>query len=151
MDIYLSIILGLVFGGLCAFFAKKRGRNPINWFFWGLFFGVFSLIILFLIPPYVNGEKKKLSMAAAATVKSATKIQPLETAFERPLLDHPLKSAHWYYLDANHTCSEPITFDQLWRGWEDGTITDETQVWTEGMSDWQSVGELPYLKTLLEP
>lgn len=48
-------ILGLVFGSLCAFHAKKQERYTKNWFLIGFVFGPIGLLIIYLLPKLNEG------------------------------------------------------------------------------------------------
>ena len=43
-------ISGIIFGIICAIVADSRGRSGIGWFFGGLFFSCFALILLLVLP-----------------------------------------------------------------------------------------------------
>ena len=46
----LAIALQLGLGLMIGFLAHQRGRKPITWFIIGVFFGIFSLPVLLLLP-----------------------------------------------------------------------------------------------------
>lgn len=48
-------ILGLVFGSLCAFHAKKQERYTKNWFLIGFVSGPIGLLIIYLLPKLNEG------------------------------------------------------------------------------------------------
>ena len=56
MNNFIVIVVWLALGGVCSYYAKERGRNPIGWFIIGLVFGLLGLITLFLIP---NRKKRR--------------------------------------------------------------------------------------------
>lgn len=43
-------ILGLLFGGLCSYEAKRKGRSHQDWFFLGFLFSVAAFVVLHLLP-----------------------------------------------------------------------------------------------------
>lgn len=45
-EIIVRLLVGLVFGGICAAIANSKGRNTVGWFFLGFFFACISLIII---------------------------------------------------------------------------------------------------------
>lgn len=49
-DLFLQLIVMLVFGALLAGLASSKGRNPVGWFFIGAFFFCIGLIILLCLP-----------------------------------------------------------------------------------------------------
>ena len=46
----LQLIIMVVFGGVCASIAQNRGRSAVGWFFIGVLFGCFGLIVLLVLP-----------------------------------------------------------------------------------------------------
>ena len=52
----LAIALQLGLGLMIAFLAHQRGRRPLVWFIIGVFFGIFSLPVLLLLPD-MNRER----------------------------------------------------------------------------------------------
>jgi hypothetical protein len=54
----ISVCLGVFFGIACYFIARSKARNAVGYFFLGLFFGIFGLIITAVIPN-LNENKKR--------------------------------------------------------------------------------------------
>lgn len=54
--IAIFVTQGFVFGGFCAFIAREKGREPINWFFLGLVFSLLAVLALIAVPK-VDREK----------------------------------------------------------------------------------------------
>jgi hypothetical protein len=44
------LIFALLMAVVCSLVANSRGRSALGWFFIGFFFGIFALIVLFVIP-----------------------------------------------------------------------------------------------------
>ncbi|MGA8165319.1 MAG: DUF4339 domain-containing protein [Waddliaceae bacterium] len=132
MQILFSIILWILFGCATAYFAQQRGRDPTIWFFVGMLLGLIGLLILFILPSYSENE----SLQELQVTPDSVKTVPEETVF-----DYGDKQ-EWYYLDNQRTQIGPVTFDVLKKKWEQGNITKETFLWSEGMSNWQAVGDL---------
>lgn len=44
-------LLYICLGMLTAYLATKKNRNPIGWFLAGMFFGIFAVIFLLILPP----------------------------------------------------------------------------------------------------
>lgn len=102
------LISALVMGSITAYLAKRRGRDPVKWFFVGFFFGIFGLIALFFMKP-------------------VEALEPAPRAL--PTIEQPKQ---WYYLDAAHNTLGPITHDEL-----QSFATPKTYVWKQGMTDWK--------------
>ena len=56
------LIVGVVFGIVCAAIASSKGRSVIGWFFIGFLFGLFALIILLVIPNLKEAQAKEEHM-----------------------------------------------------------------------------------------
>lgn len=50
MSLFLLGFWALLIWG-CASIAKGKGRSPIAWGFLGLFFGLFALLLIAILPP----------------------------------------------------------------------------------------------------
>jgi hypothetical protein len=130
MQVLLSILLALTLGWGCSHLARQRGRNPMNWFIAGVLFGIFALILLFILPIRKRNEQAN---PAAAPVKKLPKLTILAPAHEEKL---------WYFLDEEKTQFGPMSFDALSRAWNEGKVRDSTFVWNESMEDWQRFQEV---------
>ena len=102
MQTFLTILLSLVLGWGCSHIARQRGRNPMNWFIAGVFFGVFALAALFLFP-------KRSKSEAAPTRQSLPKLAVLSPTHAEKL---------WYFLDEEKTQCGPMSLDSGTILWE---------------------------------
>lgn len=57
-ELAFNLLVGLVFGGICAAIASGRGRSAVGWFFLGLFLNCIALIILLVIPDLKSEAEK---------------------------------------------------------------------------------------------
>ena len=64
MVVVMYVIIPLVFGSICAAIASSRGRSAVGWFFIGVFFNCFGLILLLVLPDLAEAqaEEKKLRL-----------------------------------------------------------------------------------------
>lgn len=53
------LVFALVMAAICAAVANSRGRSALGWFFIGFFFGIFALIVLFVIPDLKELEARE--------------------------------------------------------------------------------------------
>jgi hypothetical protein len=53
------LVFALVLAVICAAVANSRGRSALGWFFIGFFFGIFALIVLFVIPDLKELEARE--------------------------------------------------------------------------------------------
>lgn len=58
-------ILGLLFGGLCSYEAKRKGRSYQDWFLLGFLFSVISFVILRYLPDERStGKVEQINLGA---------------------------------------------------------------------------------------
>lgn len=115
-------------GSLCAYFARKRGRNPTTWFFVGFLLGLLGVLLVLILPPV--STKKPVSPPPAIP----------------PQLKQPQEITQpWYYLDQYHAQKGPLNFDDLVALWDERVVIDTSYVWTEGMHEWRRINELPLI------
>jgi len=115
MNLFLIILITLLWGYLAAKLAKTKNRDPIRWFVIGILFGVFSLLALFFLP-----EKRK-----------EEKIQNFFT-----------KPGPWYYIDNSNETIGPISLQQMNTLFQSQEICPDTYVWQSGMKTWKRLREL---------
>ena len=53
------LIIYLVAGGICAAIADSKGRSAVAWFFIGIFFSCFAIIILLVLPNLKEQKAKE--------------------------------------------------------------------------------------------
>lgn len=133
LGIEVFIVAG-VLGGIAAYFANGRGRDPTAWFFLGFFFGVFALIALFVLKP-LNVEE--------VAEKAETGPSPAS------LQDEECRQKEWFYLDGERTQLGPVPFDKIGELFRAGTLTSRSFIWCEGMQKWRRIEELPEVNSLL--
>jgi GYF domain 2 len=127
MHYFYSILIGLLSAFLCARYAKKRGRHPVHWFVWGALFGLFALLVLFLLPP------KKMAQAASTQPIPVPVLQVLD----------PMQACKlWYYLDGERQQYGPMSFDGLNRAWKDGKVHVQSFVWNDELENWKRLEEV---------
>lgn len=119
MQNFLTLLFWILCGTACAYYAKKREKNPYLWFFIGIFAGIFGLLILFFMP-----QKKQVVI-----VKEAPPAAPTAP------------SKFWYYLDAQNTTLGPISELKLQAEFKEGRISSSTYVWNEDMENWKRLEE----------
>ena len=56
----------------------------------------------------------------------------------------------WYYLNSGREQIGPNPYSAIRDMWNLKKITDQTNVWCEGMENWKKIGEIPELKEALE-
>ena len=130
-DFLIKFSLALLVAIITAYFADKRGRSALWWFFIGGFFGVLGLLALFLFP-----SKK---MQEPVSVVTTVDVEPV--AMEK-----------WFYLNDDHKQFGPVTFDEIIKKHEEGELSDESYLWCEGMANWEKLSRIQkYSDTKTKP
>lgn len=141
MDAYLHIILPLAMGCVAAYFASKRNRNPVVWFFIGVLLGLIGVVLLFILPP-VKIEKEG-SGPKNPSIRHVEYTSPLSHEETVTLEVQPIAPEEmWYYLNEKHEQFGPVAFTKLRELYQGGTLSNFRYVWKEGMSDWKMIEEL---------
>jgi hypothetical protein len=136
MQMFLSIVLWILIGACSAYYAQIKGRDPITWFVVGMLLGLFSLIILYFLPPL----EQKIEPA-----------EPLEEiAASEPLsYQRDCRFRDWFYLDQTHNPKGPLSFYALRELWHSKNISPQTLVWSDGFSSWSKIEEVSDLNEML--
>jgi GYF domain 2 len=121
-----SILIGLLSAFICAHFAKRRGRSPLNWFLGGAFFGLLAVAALFLLP--VRKAAAKPPVAPILPVLQA--VIPAQAG------------KLWYYLNQEKQQCGPMSFDALNREWTEGKLDVRSFVWNDELTDWKRLEEV---------
>lgn len=150
MQILLSLLLSLLFGGMSAYLASYKGRRPHIWFITGFLLGIIGFIVLLFLPSVKNPASEPPPSAADFYETIPPALNQDEEEITRVLTpEETFQTSSWYYLDTTHQQIGPIDFEMLAQLWEEQKITDATYLWTEDMTGWQHVSELPALQQLL--
>jgi hypothetical protein len=141
MRIIISLILILLFAFLSAYYAKQRGRDPLAWFTIGILLGIFAPLLLFLLKPLKIQDQKEKKPEIENEVKEVSQVQEFSP--------NPYGDKVWYYLDDNNQQKGPLYFSTLKSLFINEKIKSTTYVWSEGMSNWKRISELPgFIETL---
>lgn len=139
LSIYLIITTWLIMGAITAYLAKKRDRNPIAWFFIGVFLGILGVVILLFLPQKQGETTVK---PAPASIQAST-YHPLSMPEELPFESQPPRTRlsqnpkiHWYFIDQNKSSQGPLSFDAFKNAYKNGVITPATMIWNEEIEQW---------------
>jgi hypothetical protein len=113
------IISAVVIGGIAAFLAYKRGRNPYAWFAIGFFFGVLGIFALFFSP----SKKAQTSPVLPASIPILSISGPADK--------------FWYYIDPQNEKQGPMSRDAINLAWQEGKVDLSTFIWHEELTDWK--------------
>jgi GYF domain 2 len=141
MQTLISFVIFLTFGAICSFVAKQKGRDPVAWYILGMLFCLLALVVLFLLPPLPSqaedieeNEDQKLS-----GLKPGGQTEPLYTQNE------------WFYISEEKRAQGPVGFELLKKMWQEGRLSSNSFLWTEGMNQWKRVKELKGMEDALSP
>lgn len=137
LPLFVEIVIPLLMGGIAAYIAKNRGRNPVVWFFVGVIFGLLGIIVLFLLPKV---EPIPSNFFGVRHGKDPHTIEVAVTEVPNPIFE--LRQKEWYWLDADHKQLGPISFVELQDLWKKGTVTAKSYVWSAGMEQWRQIEEI---------
>lgn len=146
-DVLLSFILLLVIASFTAYYANRKGRNPLLWFIIGVLLGIFApLILLFLssVKP-VDSDIPTMSVANPDPSLDQVVQTPAQSDFQQNEEENKL----WYYLDQNHQQMGPVSIIALRELWNRGQLEITSYVWSDGMEQWQKIDHLSELKKSL--
>lgn len=142
MDMIVPFIIWIMIGVATAYFAHKRGRDPLIWFMIGTLLGILGLIILFILPASKTSNDHPSEDLGDV-------LPPVLPEVEVDEVESPVLQKHWFYVDQTKQQQGPISFILLKQDWEANKISDQTYVWSEGMVEWQHIADLPELKETL--
>lgn len=134
MRMLISIALLLFFAFLSAYLAKQKGRDPVGWFMIGILLGIFSPVLLLILKPLNKGSVDETE------IDENIKLSPPINE-EIPALKY--SSKEWFYLDATRQQQGPVYHKTLKSLLDENKISESTYVWSEGMSKWIRIRELP--------
>lgn len=143
-DVLLSFILLLIIASFTAYYANRKGRNPLLWFIIGVLLGIFApLILLFLssVKP-VDSDIPTMSVSNPDPSLDQLDQAPPQVNLQSSEEENKL----WYYLDQNHQQIGPVSIIALRELWNRGQLEITSYVWSDGMEQWQKVDSLPELK-----
>jgi hypothetical protein len=127
MHLFFSLLFCLMIAIATSQCAIQRGRNPRVWFISALFFGVFALIALFLIP---RAKRRAIAPPAQAMPPTLTALTPSQA------------DKLWYYLDEDKKQLGPMSFIALGKNFHEGKLQDHTYVWNEEMEQWMRFNDV---------
>lgn len=126
MQLLNLILFWVFFGCIASYLAKRRGRNPLAWFFIGLFLGVLGVLLVVILPNRIHHK-------------------PLAP----PPPSRPQRSEAWlkmwYYLDLTHAQQGPFEFPDFVKHLRENRLSETSYVWGEGMKEWKRLVEMPDL------
>jgi len=154
------LLQGLLIVAIAVFLAKAKNRSL---FFWGtlaLFFGVYALFVLVLLPRSQvkiesNGTKEKQPMdfPEGETATKEIKAEPLIPQVQEPkapdFSSGQLATADWFFINEKKEAEGPFRLQRFQELVTQGRISDHTWVWCELFSSWRKINTDEMLKSTL--
>lgn len=148
-------LLYICLGMLTAYLANKKNRNLIGWFLAGMFFGIFAIIFLLILPPLPSSTQDNRSMDQ----QDSEEFLLQNTLEDSEIISIPdtmnqiaIDTEKWFYLNKDYTNVGPISIVQLTaflkeckHSPEKGIDPQELWVWKKGMPNWKKVKNIPEL------
>lgn len=161
-EIVLSFFMVLIVSGATAYYASRKGKNPVLWFLLGFLFGIFPMIILYFLTFRNKSEEKKEQekneqgkkpIMPDSSVSGTSDISSTSSQYASP---NPLSEADvakqkeenifWFYLDKDHKQMGPVNGVFLQKLWDQKELVLSDYVWSKGMENWEKIENLPELK-----
>lgn len=153
-------LIYILLGFLTAYMASKKNRNPIGWFFTGMFFGVFGIIILLTLPPLSHKDthlnlpdENNLSNNALNSFLENTSPTEASSSIDRV----EISTEKWFYLNKDKQAVGPLSFEDLLlflhakaERTEEDVTPQNIWVWKKGMQNWEKVKNVPEINNALK-
>jgi hypothetical protein len=145
MRMLISIVLLIFFGSISSYLAKQRGRDPVGWFMIGMLLGILAPLLLLLLPNLTEQEDKPLQDIEENEDQKLARLEPTPPPPEE---NYNLKE--WFFLNDQGVQNGPMGFHMLKQAWKEGVLFGHSYVWSEGMSGWKRIEEMPDFEEQLD-
>lgn len=140
-------------GCLTAYLAKQRGRNPVIWFFIGLFFSLLGLLLLLLLPSKATEAKqediKVPDIKAAHNESAAFSDDSMYAGPSMPRISRD-STLDWYYIDNSSKVIGPLKLSELRKALLENKMDQKTYIWCDEFLDWTLISDLQNGSFLLD-
>lgn len=137
---YVTTIILLIMGGICAYIAKQKKRSPFLWFFMGVSLHFLALTILLLLPPVeAVAEGSHDQVLAKDTLHSEAIYPDRDSGDDMPRGSMRLPTnpkVDWYYVDPSGNVQGPVKINALRETFHKEKLSLATYVWCEECIDW---------------
>lgn len=153
-------LIYILLGFLTAYMARKKNRNPIGWFFAGMFFGVFGIIVLLILPPLSHKDthpnlpdENDFSNNALNSFLENTSLTENLSSIDKV----DISTEKWFYLNKEKQAVGPLSFEDLLL-FLNAKATQEKEneapqniwIWKKGMQNWEKVKNVPEINNALK-
>lgn len=156
-----SIVQGVLIVAIAVLVARLKERPPMFWAMMSLFFGIYALFVLVLLP---NAKKADIAgkEKTALTPNMMPKVPesheedasreeitaPLSVDSQQPSVDQ-LSLADWFYVGEQKAVVGPVTLKEMQGLVADKVVTSSSWVWCEFLSSWKKVKDDKQINDLL--
>ena len=145
------ILQGLLIMAIAIFLAKVKKRSPFFWGILSLFFGVYALFILVLLPrSQIKPSEDKDMVKPSLTPEEGTKEIPSNVEASTAVLKDPepvvpvfspdqLSTAEWYFVNDQKGVEGPFRLQKMKELVNEKKINEATWVWCELFSQWKKI------------
>jgi hypothetical protein len=142
-------------GCLTAYIAKQRNRNPLAWFFIGLFFSLFGLVLLLLLPSKTNLQEKQedIKVPDIKATHSESAALSGDSMYSGPSMPRISRDTtlDWYFIDNASKIIGPLKLSALRKTLIESKMDQKTYIWCEEFLDWTLISDLQNGAFLLDP
>ncbi len=149
------LIFWITMGFTTAYIAKQRNRNTTGWFFIGLFFSLFGLLLLLILPSKAiqPSEKEDVKVPNIKAAHNEAAALSDDSMYREPIMPRISRdpTIDWYYVDSKSKISGPLKLSHLRKALIEGNHDSSTYIWCEEFLDWIQISELQNGASLLDP
>lgn len=154
----LILLQGLLIVAIAVLLARSKGKSPFFWGLLSLFFGIWALLVLVLLPRSQetsdageSQEKRPLSTEESKKPSQEKKLAPSLSSVPElktsPFSSGQLATADWYFLNEQKTIEGPFRLQRLQELANQGKVGEHSWVWCELFSQWQHIEKDSMLKS----
>jgi hypothetical protein len=141
-------------GCITAYMAKQKNRNPVIWFFVGLFFSLFGFLLLLALPnkEKTEEEKENVKIPDIKSMQSESTAFSDDSLYSEPRMPRVSRdpSLDWYFVDENNQILGPMKLKELRKSLIEKNAGLKTYIWCEEYLDWMQISDLQNGGNLLD-
>lgn len=154
---FITMVLSwIIIGGVSAYIAKQRHRNPVVWFFIGLIFYLFGLLFLLILPSKKPASTEQKDVKVPDIKQMNSESTALADGSSYPIPHNTLRisrdsTIEWYFIDAFSAIVGPLKLIDLRKALIERKLDLQTYLWCEEFPDWAQIKDLQNGASILDP